>query len=444
METFYGGLNRASQMAANAVAAGGLIDKSYTEAKEILDRIAKHNMEWVDDTHTFCSSGYDDQPSVEYNAGKRIKSTEGESGGNHQEHHPGANHQQTVPCSIGGLDVGHALCDLEANINLMPLSIFKKLGIGEAQPTSVTLQLADKTIKYSEGKIGDVLVKVDNFIFPTDFIILDYEADREVPIILERPFLATGKVLIDVHKGELTMRVDNEEVLALEENLKESEPPSLSEWWTKPMHPSLEEPPELELKQLPRHLKYAFLGTNNTLPVIISANLTEPNEQSLLQMLKKHKHAIGWTLADIRGISPSYCMHKIRLEEGKSGSIELQRRLNPIMKEVVKKEILKWLDAGVIYPISDSSWILIDPEDQEKTTFTCPFGTFAFRCMPFGLCNAPGIFQRCIMAIFSDFLEKTVEVFMDDFSVFGDSFQSCLDNLEVVLARCEETNLVLN
>ncbi|XP_038896401.1 uncharacterized protein LOC120084663 [Benincasa hispida] len=118
----------------------------------------------------------------------------------------------TVPCSIEGLDVGHVLCDLEASINLMPLSIFKKLGIGETQPTSVTLQLADRTIKYPEGKIEDVLVKVDNLIFPADFIILDYEVDREVPIILGCPFLATGKGLIDVHKGELTMRVDNEEV----------------------------------------------------------------------------------------------------------------------------------------------------------------------------------------------------------------------------------------
>ncbi|XP_038880374.1 uncharacterized protein LOC120072024 [Benincasa hispida] len=114
----------------------------------------------------------------------------------------------SVPCSIGRLDVRHALCDLGASINLMPLSIFKKLGIGEAQPTSVTLQLVDRIIKYPEGKIEDVLVKVDNFIFPVDVIILDYEADRDVPIILGRPFLTTGKVLIDVHKGELAMRAD--------------------------------------------------------------------------------------------------------------------------------------------------------------------------------------------------------------------------------------------
>ncbi|GJT48455.1 reverse transcriptase domain-containing protein [Tanacetum coccineum] len=88
--------------------------------------------------------------------------------------------------------------------------------------------------------------------------------------------------------------------------------------------------------------------------------------------------------------------------------------------------------------------IPIDPKDQEKTTFTCPYGTFAYRRMPFGLCNAPGMFQRCMMAIFHDMIEKTMEVFMDDFSVFGDSFSTCLSHLEKMLKRCEDTNLSLN
>ncbi|KAL6125089.1 hypothetical protein ACLB2K_077597 [Fragaria x ananassa] len=88
--------------------------------------------------------------------------------------------------------------------------------------------------------------------------------------------------------------------------------------------------------------------------------------------------------------------------------------------------------------------IAIAPEDQEKTTFTCPFGTFAYRRMPFGLCNAPATFQRCMVSIFSDMVEKIIEVFMDDFSVYGDSFDACLDNLTLVLKRCQETNLVLN
>ncbi|KAH9769288.1 hypothetical protein KPL71_011944 [Citrus sinensis] len=107
---------------------------------------------------------------------------------------------------------GRALCDLGASINLMPLSVFKQLGVEECRPTTVTLQLADRSHAYPEGKIEDVLVKVGKFIFPVDFIVLDFEADKEVPIILRRPFLATGKTLIDVQKGELTMRVNDQQV----------------------------------------------------------------------------------------------------------------------------------------------------------------------------------------------------------------------------------------
>ena len=105
-----------------------------------------------------------------------------------------------------------ALCDLGASINLMPLSIFKRLGLGEARPTTVTLQLADRSLKHPRGVIEDVLVKVDKFIFPADFIVLDMEEDKEIPIILGRPFLATGRAMIDVQRGELKLRVQEDEV----------------------------------------------------------------------------------------------------------------------------------------------------------------------------------------------------------------------------------------
>ena len=104
------------------------------------------------------------------------------------------------------------MCDLGAIINLMPMLVFKQLGIGEAHPTTVTLQLVDSSFALPEGKIEDVLIRVEKFVFPVDFIILDFEVDREVPIILGRPFLAAGKTLIDVQKGELTMRVNDQEV----------------------------------------------------------------------------------------------------------------------------------------------------------------------------------------------------------------------------------------
>ena len=287
--------------------------------------------------------------------------------------------------------------------------------------------------------------------------------------------------------------------------------------------PSEERPPKLELKPLPSHLKYAFLGVEETFPVIISSSLELDQEHKLLEILRTHRTTLGWTIADIKGISPLICTHRIHLEEDVKPSRQPQRRLNPIMKEVVKKEVLKLLDVGVIYPIANNKWVsptkvvpkksgvtvvaiennelipirvtsgwrvcidykklnagtrkdhfplpFVDQmlervaghefycfldrysgynqieialEDQEKTTFTCPFGTFAFRKIPFGLCNAPGTFQRCMMEIFSDMIEIILEIFIDDFLVFGDSYEGCLENLHKVLERCQEKNLVLN
>ncbi|XP_020233125.1 uncharacterized protein LOC109813362 [Cajanus cajan] len=103
-----------------------------------------------------------------------------------------------IPCEIGNLMVSKALCHLGASINLMPLSIFKRLGIGEVKPTMITLQLADHSVTYPYGVVEDVFVKVDKFIFPADFVVLDMEEDAKVPIILGRPFLAIGRALIDV------------------------------------------------------------------------------------------------------------------------------------------------------------------------------------------------------------------------------------------------------
>ena len=121
--------------------------------------------------------------------------------------------------------------------------------------------------------------------------------------------------------------------------------------------PYVEQPPKMEQKPLPSHLKYPYLGTDSTLPVIISVSLTEIEEDKLLRVLRDHKNALGWSLADLKGILPSMCMHRILLEDGHKPSVEAQRRLNPTMKEVVRKEVLKWLDTGVIYPISDSAWV---------------------------------------------------------------------------------------
>nr|GEU48068.1 reverse transcriptase domain-containing protein [Tanacetum cinerariifolium] len=132
------------------------------------------------------------------------------------------------------------------------------------------------------------------------------------------------------------------------------------------------------------------------------------------------------------------------MEDDFKSAVQHQRRVNPKIHEVIKKEVIKLLDARLIYLIFDSPWISIDPKDQEKTIFTCPYGAFAYRRMAFGLCNASGTFQRCMMTIFHDMIEKTTEVFMDDFLVFEDSFSSRLSHLDKMLKRYEDTNLVLN
>ena len=112
-----------------------------------------------------------------------------------------------------------------------------------------------------------------------------------------------------------------------------------------------------ELKSLPDNLKYAYLDEKKIYPVIISANLSEQEEERLLKILKKHCAAIGYTLDDLKGISPTLCQHKIKLEKDAKPVRHPQRRLNPRIKEVVRKEILKLLEAGIIYPVADSDWV---------------------------------------------------------------------------------------
>nr|GEW31268.1 reverse transcriptase domain-containing protein [Tanacetum cinerariifolium] len=304
-------------------------------------------------------------------------------------------------------------------------------------------------------------------------MVVDFEADPRVPLIQGRSFLRTSRALIDVYGEEITLQVDDE-------SAKETKEKS-----------SIEEPSELELKELPSYLEYPFLEETDKLPVIISKDLKDDEKEALLKVLKSHKRAIAWKITDIKGIDPRFYTHKILMEEDYKPAIQSQRRVNPKIHEVIKKEVIKLLDVRMIYLISDSprvspvhcvpkkgrmtvvvnenneliltrlvtgwrvcidyrKWILelfLNPnrsQDQEKITFTCPYGTFAYRRMPFGLCNAPGTFQRCMISIFHDMIEKTMEVFMDDFSFFGDSFSSCLSNLDKMLKRYEDINLVLN
>ncbi|CAN6562554.1 unnamed protein product [Malus baccata var. baccata] len=296
----------------------------------------------------------------------------------------------TIPCVIGNTRFESAMLDLGASINVMPYSIYASMNLGALK---------------NDG--------VNHLVFPVDFYVLEMdELDHahSLPILLGRPFMKTARTKIDVYSGTLSMEFDgevgyledlNEDVLekvitqgveckdkgadfmhthgiqessyavppseelievvaALESSPKldgkytnrESIPIS-----TNKLLPSIIQAPILELKPLPSHLKYIFLGENETLPAIISSSLMTQEEEKLLRVLKEFKSALGWTLADIKGISPTTCMHHIFLEEGAKPTREAQRRLNPPMMEVVKNEIIKLLDCGVIYPISDSRWV---------------------------------------------------------------------------------------
>nr|GEV28574.1 reverse transcriptase domain-containing protein [Tanacetum cinerariifolium] len=256
-------------------------------------------------------------------------------------------------------------------------------------------ELADRLISRPVGVAEDVYVKVGSFHFPDDFVVVDFDADPRAPLILGRLFLKTGRALIDVFKGELTLRVGKEaitfnldqtsrysanysdmtakhidpyldpegDILLLESFLNDdlSLPPLNQRNYLPEVHKelkickakshksSVDEPPAIELKDLPPHLEYAFLEGDEKLPIIIAKDLSMEEKTALITVLKSHK-----------------------------------------------------------------------------------------------LCNAPSTFQKCMMAIFHDMIEKTIEVFMDDFFVFGNSFQSCLSHLERMQKRCKDTNLCLN
>ncbi|XP_057791319.1 uncharacterized protein LOC131008460 [Salvia miltiorrhiza] len=444
-----------------------------------------------------------------------------------------------INIALGNGKEASGMLDLGAGINLMPYSIFKQLELGNLKPTRMCLQLADRSVRYPHGVVEDILVRVGGLIVPVDFVVLEigevHENGKEHTLLLGRPFMATTNTLIDVKNGTIKMTVLGEpvsfsvhhnrampsssltnecsyidaidglaeiffvqeqevvEVFAgsadMEEFAREAEERERARKAKLPIDEAVvidyatKIKPTLELKELPKNLKYVYLEGEAEKLVIISSELTHEQELALMEVLRKNKAAFGWGLADIKGISPATCMHRIHLEEGARPKRDGQRRLNPVLMEVVRKEILKLLAEGIIYPIADSEWvspvhvvpkkggitvilnddqelvptrpvtgwrmcidyrklnaatkkdhfplpfidqmldhlaghnfyyfldglsgyyqIAIAPEDQDKTAFTTPFGTFAWKRMPFGLCNAPGTFQRCIMSIFAEMI----------------------------------------
>nr|GEW09809.1 hypothetical protein [Tanacetum cinerariifolium] len=373
-----------------------------------------------------------------------------------------------IPCDFSEFDNCLALADLGASINLMPLSIWKKLKLPTLNDIKMVLELADRTISKPTGVAENVFVKVGKFYFPADFVVLDFIADPRVPLILGRPFLSTAHALIDVYEGEIILRhddqsltlkcgfsdiVDNEvstlhfepivsnssptltpfnesdfylkeiedclnddsnskeiedtefeierDILILEALLNSDPEPPLpnQKHYFPEAHNDLkvvepknnksfdDEPPEVELKELPPHLEYAFLGENNKWPVIIAKDLSVNEKFALID-------------------------------------VQSQRRVNPKIHDVIKKEVEKLLDVGLIYPISDSPWVSPVHCVPKKGDSHRPEGPRKDHVYM-------SLWNICLQA-------HAVWTLLRKF------FFACLTNLERMLKRCEDTKLALN
>nr|GEZ14515.1 reverse transcriptase domain-containing protein [Tanacetum cinerariifolium] len=249
-----------------------------------------------------------------------------------------------IPCEFPGMDECLALEDLGASINLMPFSMWEALLLLELTPTCMTLELADRSVSKPISIAKDVSFKVGVFQFPADFVVVDFEPDLRVPLILERCFLKTSRALIDVHKTDAFLGLEDDpdspkiipfyydpegDILLLKAILNsEPSPPlcsheqyfpsykkELKVCKAKTVKSSVDEPPEVELKDLPPHLEYAFSEGDNKLPVIIAKELGDEEKSALIKVLKSHKRAIAWKLSDIQDINLKFCTHKILMEE---------------------------------------------------------------------------------------------------------------------------------
>nr|GEV34846.1 reverse transcriptase domain-containing protein [Tanacetum cinerariifolium] len=296
-----------------------------------------------------------------------------------------------IPCDFPELEECLALADLDASINLMPIFVWKKLSLPELTHTRMTLELAKRSVAYLVGVAEDNFVKVGKFYFLADFVIVDYDVDPRVSLILGRPFLRTARALIDEsvnqinvidiaceeyaqevlgfsdrsdfisEEMEIFIRTPDElsnlddnyydtdrDILYLEKFLNEDPSPDLPLRKNEDLKkvdvtmtkPSIKEPPKLKLKDLPSHLEYAFLEGTDKLPVIISKKLKDEEKAALLKVLKLHKRAIAWKIFDIKGIDPHFYTHKILMEDDFKPEVQHQRRVNLKIHEDIFKFLL--------------------------------------------------------------------------------------------------------
>eukprot|EP00253_Pinus_taeda_P025855 PITA_25855 len=421
------------------------------------------------------------------------------------------------------------------------------------QQTSTLLELSDRSVVRPEGILHDVMVSVDSWEYPTDFLIINPKTRLDGhPLVLGRPWLATADAYIGCRQGNMIItkganiknlvlyppaqpsitivKTNRHPVSYLTDNIRspltiqealefkdQTEDDAINNFISETELTShtqchmikatfdneVEEEPLKDAHDhtIPvtsvAHSKIVEIKPGKTLN--INADLTLEQETKLIHILTKYKDTFAWDYPDMKGIDPQLCTHHIYIENDARPVRQPQRRLNPHLKEVVKVELQKLSDVNFIYPISDSKWvsplvvvpkkngkwiicvdyrelnketqkdhfpfpfidqvldtlagkkffsfldgfngynqIQIAPEDQDKTTFTCPWETFAYRVLTFGLCNAPATFQRAIPRIFADLINEGLEVYMDDFTPYRDQFDPALETLEKVLQqKCE-------
>nr|GEV01491.1 reverse transcriptase domain-containing protein [Tanacetum cinerariifolium] len=376
---------------------------------------------------------------------------------------------------------------------LMILSVWNKLSLSDLSPTCMTLELIDRSISRPVRVREDVFVKVGTFRFPADFVVIDFDADPRVPLILRRSFLKTRRALIDVFECELTLRVGKKAItfnldqtlrysanyndmtenridvidMACEEYLQEVLGFSnvITSGNPTPYYDPIVSTPSLTLTPFENNdflLEEvdAFLALEDdpTSPKVDQSYLDTKGDILLLEAFLNDDPSLP---SPNQGNYPPEVRKELKICEAKSEKSSIDEPIEVELKDlpphlkyaflegddklpVIIAKDLSVVDKTALITVLKYFQIPIDPKDQEKTTFTCSYETFAYRRMPFGLCNALGTFQRCMMAIFHDMIKKTMEVFMDDFLVFRNSFQTCLSHLEKMLKRCEDTNLCLN
>ncbi|GJR38135.1 reverse transcriptase domain-containing protein [Tanacetum coccineum] len=353
----------------------------------------------------------------------------------------------------------------------------------------MSIQLADRSINYPIGVCENLLVKISKFIFPVDFVVLEMDEDELIPIILGRPFLATARAVIDVHEGKLSLRVESETItfnIGKSMKSKHSRDDYLycanhtfklvQEQWVNIVNhdgelvisSALSTVKKIDSSRFFGIIKGRSLGVLRTLkgsthPSVLTKSSwkTSSNQVSSLKDELTPTSRSPW-VSSVKVVPKKGGMTVVRNEKdelipqwtvtGWRVCIDYHKLNNATQKDhfplLFIDQMLERLAGHEYYCFLDGFsgyfQIPITPEDQEKTTFTSPYGTFAYKRIPFGLCNALITFQRCMTAIFHELIEDSIEVFMDDFSVFGSSFDHCLKNLEKMLKRCEETNLVLN